>query len=125
GVALACAIALHPMLPRRDADDEHTGEETGLDAILAGVRYLKGRRVLQSTFTIDIVAMVFGMPRALFPALAGSQFHRGSEVVGWLFSAAAAGALIGAATSGWVRRVRRMGLAIMVAVTVWGACIAL
>jgi MFS family permease len=88
-----------------------------------GLRYLKGKRVLQSTFTVDIVAMVFGMPRVLFPVLAATQFHRGPEVVGWLFSAVALGALIGALSSGWVGRIRRHGLAILVAVTVWGAAI--
>jgi MFS family permease len=121
GVAFACALALRPMRPRRD---EHTADERGLDAVLAGVRYLRGRRVLQSTFTIDIVAMVFGMPRALFPQLAQEQFGGGDAVVGLLFSAFAAGALLGALTSGWVSRVRRMGLAIVVSVALWGVAIA-
>jgi MFS family permease len=122
GVALACAVMLRPLVPRRG---EHAEEERGLAAVLGGLRYLKGRRVLQSTFTIDVVAMVFGMPRALFPVLAVKQFHRGKEVVGLLFSAVAAGALLGALTSGWVGRIRRMGLAIIVAVALWGAAIAL
>ncbi len=121
-VALFCALMLRPLKPQRAAHETVT---RGVDAVLEGVRYLKGRRVLQSTFTIDIVAMVFGMPRALFPILAVKQFHRGPEVVGWLFSAAAAGALLGALTSGWVRRIRRMGLAIIVAVALWGASITL
>ena len=56
--------------------------------------------MLQSTFTVDIVAMVFGMPRVLFPVLADEQFHRGTEVVGWLFAAPALGALVGALTLG-------------------------
>jgi MFS family permease len=120
GVALVCALMLGPLLPQRD---EQLADERGLDAVLAGVRYLKGRRVLQSTFTIDIVAMVFAMPRALFPELAHDQFHRGDAVVGYLFSAMAAGALIGALTSGWVSRVRRQGRAIVVAVALWGAAI--
>jgi MFS family permease len=122
GVALVCALMLRPLVPKRDPNAE---EERGLDAVLAGIRYLKGRRVLQSTFTIDIVAMVFGMPAALFPVLAVVQFHRGAEVVGWLLAAVAAGALIGALTSGWVGHVRRMGLAIIIAVAVWGASITL
>jgi MFS family permease len=89
--------------------------------VLTGLRYLRGRRVLQSTFTVDIVAMVFGMPRALFPVLARKQFGGGPEIVGWLFAAPAFGALVAAVSSGWVGRVRRQGLAILVAVTVWGA----
>ena len=86
-----------------------SGEErraSGLAAIREGFAYLKGRRVLQSTFLIDIVAMVFGMPRALFPILAVQQFHGGPEIVGVLFSALAVGALGGALTTGWVGRIR-------------------
>jgi predicted MFS family arabinose efflux permease len=67
--------------------------------------------------------MVFGMPRVLFPALAIGRFHRGAAGVGWMLSAVAIGALVGALTSGWVARVRRWGLAIIVAVSVWGAAI--
>jgi MFS family permease len=118
GVAFVCALMLRPLVPERD---EHNADETGIDAVLAGVRYLRGKRVLQSTFTIDIIAMVFGMPRALFPQLAHEQFHGGDAIVGLLFSAAAAGALVGALTSGWVGRVRHQGRAILVAVAVWGA----
>jgi MFS family permease len=115
-VALAAAFALRPQIPDRTGQ----GDESGWAAVRSGARYLRHKPVLQSTFTIDIVAMVFGMPRVLFPELAATQFHRGPEVVGWLFSAVAFGALLGALTSGWVRRVFRPGLAILVAVTVWG-----
>ena len=74
-----------------------------------GLRYLRGKRILQSTFTVDIVAMVFGMPRALFPVLAASSSVGGPEAVGWLFSAVAVGALVGALASGGCRRIRRQG----------------
>jgi MFS family permease len=79
--------------------------------------------VLQSTFTVDLCAMIFGMPRALFPRLAVVQFHRGPEVVGLLFSALSVGALIGALTSGWISSITRPGRAILVAVTVWGLAV--
>jgi MFS family permease len=115
-VALGAALLLRPQLPDRTGHDD----EQGWAAVRGGLRYLRHKRILQSTFTVDIVAMVFGMPRVLFPELADKQFHRGPEVVGWLFSAVALGALLGALTSGWVKRVRRPGLAILVAVTVWG-----
>ena len=120
-VALVFAFMLRPQLPVRDPD---RAVESGWTAVLAGVRFLKGRRVIQSTLTIDIVAMVFGMPRVLFPALALGQFHLGPEAVGFMFAAPAFGAFVGALSSGWVARVRRMGLAIIMAVTVWGAAIA-
>ena len=92
----------------------------GVKGVVEGFRYLKGRRVLQTTFTADLIAMIFGMPRALFPVLAVTQFHRGEEVVGALFSAVAVGALLGALTTGWVGRIRRQGLAVLVAVAIWG-----
>jgi MFS family permease len=108
-------MAPHPPMSR--ADNERA---SGLRAIGEGFRYLRGRRVLQSTFIVDLIAMIFGMPRALFPVLARVQFHRGAEVVGFLFAAPAVGALLGALTTGWVGRVERQGLAVLVAVGVWG-----
>ncbi len=98
-----------------------SSEEEGWARVTAGFRYLKGRRVLQATFIVDLIAMIFGMPRALFPVLAEVQFNGGPELVGLLFSAVAVGALIGALTSGWVHRIRRQGLAVLLAVAVWGA----
>lgn len=103
-------------LSQRDASDEE-----GWARVTAGFRYLKGRRVLQATFIVDLIAMVFGMPRALFPVLAQVQFDAGPELVGLLFSAVAVGALIGALTSGWVHRIKRQGLAVLIAVALWGA----
>lgn len=97
---------------------------TGWDAVKEGFSFVRASRLLQSTFTIDLIAMIFGLPRALFPILAVTQFHRGPEVVGLLFSAPAAGALIGALTGGWARHVRRQGKAVIWAVAAWGAAIA-
>jgi predicted MFS family arabinose efflux permease len=119
GVAILFALRLRPPPPTRAA----AGEPEGWEAIKEGFAYLKGRRVLQSTFTVDLVAMIFGMPRALFPRLAVVQFHRGPEVVGLLFSALSFGALLGALTSGWVSGVRRPGRAILVAVAIWGLAV--
>jgi MFS family permease len=119
--AIYATYRLPPQVPR------HEGEQpsTGLAAIRESFAFIRGRRVLQATFVVDLVAMIFGMPRALFPILAVSQFHRGAEIVGGLFSAIAAGAVLGATTAGWVRRVRRQGLAVLAAVVIWGGCIAL
>ncbi len=75
-------------------------------------------------YVIDVNAMVFGMPRALFPALAATVFGGGATTVGLLYAAPGAGALLGALTTGWVGRVRRQGLAVICAVIVWGAAIA-
>ena len=118
GATLGAAILMRPMPPTRDEGEDAA---MGWAAIKAGFHYLKGRRVIQSTFYIDLVAMVFGMPRALFVILAATQFHRGAEVVGFLFAAPAAGALIGALTAGWVGGVRHQGRAVIWAVAAWGA----
>ena len=95
----------------------------GLASVVAGLRYLRGRQAMQGAYLIDINAMVFGMPRALFPALALSVFHGGARTLGYLYAAPAAGALIGALTTGWLARVHRQAWAVIVAVVVWGAAI--
>jgi MFS family permease len=116
---LVAAAGIRPVPPERAP-----GAATGWAAVREGFGYLRGRPVLQSTFIVDIVAMVFGMPRALFGFLAVSRFHAGAEVTGYLFSAPAVGALIAAATTGWVGRVRHQGRAVLLAVVLWGAGIA-
>jgi len=102
------------------------GEATspGLRSVLEGLRFVKGHQPLQGSYAIDINAMVFGMPRALFPALATTVFGGGAGVLGLLYAAPGAGALVGALTSGWVGRVVRQGRAVVIAVVVWGAAIA-
>ena len=94
-------------------------------AIKEGLSFATRTPVLLSIFVIDLVAMIFGMPRAVFPALAKNTFHMGAEGVGILYAAPAVGALIGALTTGWVGGVKRQGLAVLLAVTAWGAAIAL
>ena len=100
------------------------GTRFGLRSMAEGLRYLKGRAVLQGTFVIDLNAMVLGMPRALFPALGLLRFHGGAATVGLLYAAPGAGALIGALFTGWVAAVRKQGRAVLIAVTIWGTAIA-
>jgi MFS family permease len=89
-----------------------------------GVRFLRSRQALQGVYIIDVNAMVFGMPRALFPAMAGSVFGGGTITLGFLYAAPGIGALIGAVTTGWVAHLKRQGRAVIVAVIAWGAAIA-
>ncbi|HTT91095.1 MAG TPA: MFS transporter, partial [Acidimicrobiales bacterium] len=88
------------------------------------ISFLRGDRALQTVYLIDLVAMVFGMPRALFPAFGTVLFHGDARTVSYLYTAVGAGALIGALTTGWVTHVRRQGRAVVIAVLVWGASIA-
>jgi MFS family permease len=77
------------------------------------------------SFAIDLMAMTFGMPRALFPVLSVSVYHAGAEGTGLLFAAVSVGATVAALTTGWLEHARRLGLIVVWAVAVWGAAIAL
>lgn len=89
-----------------------------LSGIREGLRYAFSRPLLLGTYVIDMNAMIFGMPLALFPAIA--EAYGGSRVVGYLYAAPAAGALIATLSSGWTSRVQRHGLAVAIAASVWG-----
>jgi MFS family permease len=117
--SIVAAMLLRPLPPKRE-DDEPTSPWR---EIKDGFSYLRRQRVLISTFLIDLDAMIFGMPRALFPVLALDVFRVGPQGLGLLFAAPAAGAVIGAVTAGWVGRIRRQGLAVIWAVVLWGAAI--
>jgi MFS family permease len=118
----AAIVATFLIAPQPPADA--TGRPLGLREIVAGFGYLRGRPVLQGAFLLDINATVFGVPRAVFPALAATVFGGGARTLGLLYAAPGAGALLGAVTTGWVGRVRRQGRAVILAVLVWGAAIA-
>jgi MFS family permease len=117
----AVLVAVFVMSPQPPAGGE--GHSPGLRSIVEGFKYLRGRQSIQGAYLIDINAMVFGMPRALFPALATTVFGGGAATVGFLYAAPGAGALVGAVTTGWVGRVRRQGRAVIIAVIVWGLAI--
>jgi MFS family permease len=112
------ASFLGPMPPERG---DHA--DTGWRAIREGFRFARGHRLIMSTFVIDLIAMIFGLPRVLFPFLIVQRFDQEPEALGLLFAALAVGALLGALTSGWTGRVRRQGLAVIVSVIAWGVAI--
>jgi len=121
--SIACmfvaASFLRPMPPLRE---DHA--DTGLRAIREGFDFARKHRLIMSTFVIDLIAMVFGLPRVLFPFLIVEKFERAPEAIGLLFAALAVGALLGALTSGWTGRVHRQGLAVILSVVAWGVAIA-
>jgi MFS family permease len=103
---------------------EGGGRTFSVESIREGIDFLKSRRLIQAAMLIDLKAMVFGMPTALFPAF-GEDVLGGDEfTVGLLFAAPGAGAMLAALTSGWVPRVRRQGRAVVIAVLCWGLGIA-
>ncbi len=102
------------------------GEERGgIAAIKEGLSFAFRTPLLLSIFVIDLVAMIFGMPRAVFPALADEVFKIGAGGVGFLYAAPSVGALLAALAGGWVTRVRRQGLAVIASVVAWGGAITL
>jgi len=96
-------------------------EPPSLRQIAEGLRYARSRQELIGTYAVDMVAMFFGMPMALFPAIA--DHLGGARVLGLLFAAPAVGSLLATATSGWTNRVHRHGLAVITAATAWGLAI--
>jgi MFS family permease len=96
-------------------------ERPSLRSVAEGLRYAWSRPELLGTYVVDIVAMVFGMPMALFPAIA-TRFG-GAGTLGLLYAAPSAGALLVSAASGWIARVHRHGLAIALAAAAWGLAV--
>jgi MFS family permease len=95
----------------------------GLAAVREGLAFVRRRRVILSTFVIDLDAMIFGMPTSLFPVLALDVYKVGAAGLGLMAAAPGVGALVGALLSGWVSRVGRIGFAVIVAVVIWGVAI--
>ncbi len=120
-VALTAAYRLPPLPPVAEADQL---ARPGLRSVIEGLRFIATAPVLLMSFVVDIVAMVFAMPRALFPEVAETRFG-GEQAVGWLFAAIAIGAVVGGLSSGWIGRVRRQGVALTVAIVAWGGAVAL
>ncbi|HEX5622099.1 MAG TPA: MFS transporter [Solirubrobacteraceae bacterium] len=110
---VALAAMRTPPPPERQA--------LGLRAIGEGLRYAGSRQELIGTYVIDIIAMFFGMPMALFPALA--ERYGGGAVVGLLYAAPSAGAVVATLSSGWSRRVHHHGRAVVLAAASWGVAI--
>ncbi len=121
GAALVAVFLISPQPPSSGAGEAR--HRPGLRSIIEGLRFVRGRQAIQGAYLIDVNAMVFGMPRALFPALATNVFGGGAATLGFLYAAPGAGALIGALTTGWVGRVRRQGRAVIIAVIAWGIAI--
>jgi MFS family permease len=96
-------------------------QKPSLAAITDGMKYARGRQELMGSYLIDFNAMLFGMPNALFPAIADRL--GGGRVLGLLYAAPAVGAFIASAASGWTARVTRYGTAIILAAAAWGVAI--
>ena len=115
---LAVIVALAGMHPSPPTAERLS---VGWSAIKEGLRFLRGKQVLQGTFWIDLNAMIFGLPVALYPAFVLDILDASPAVLGLLYSAEAFGALVVALLSGRAKHVRRQGLVTIIACMCWGA----
>ncbi|MFE7789656.1 MFS transporter [Streptomyces sp. NPDC057460] len=118
--ALYAMWRLPSMLPER-GDDAGSQKRA---SVVGGLRFLAARPILRMTFFTDLCAMVLAHPRALFPVVAVVWYGGDAKTTGLLVAAPALGALLGGVFSGWLSRIRRHGLAVIVAVACWGSAIA-
>ncbi|MET7382894.1 MFS transporter [Streptomyces sp. NPDC005526] len=121
-VAVWAVLRLPPLPPAAGGG----ARRAGLREIAAGFRYIARHKVLLLSFLADVVAMVFGMPRALFPQLAAETYAPNGEglALGLLFAAVPVGAVAGGLFSGAFSRARRHGWMVIGSVTAWGAAVA-
>ena len=124
--AITCIVpifATFQLSPIPPTNSEQGSSGWGLGAVLDGFRYLAGHHVVLMSFVVDLIAMIFGMPRALFPQMAHESFGgpiEGGMTIALLAAAMSAGAVAGGVFSGWLPRIRRQGLTVVVAIVVWG-----
>lgn len=119
--ALWAVLRLPPLPPQNGAPTR-----AGLRSVLDGFRYLALHPVLLASFLMDIIAMVFGMPRALFPEMAERTFGDppgGGAALGWLYAAIPLGAFAFGLLSGWLHRISRHGAGVTLAIVAWGAAV--
>jgi MFS family permease len=111
--------------PKEDTAGAAPVRRAGLREVAAGFRYITAHTVLLLSFVADIIAMIFGMPRALFPQLAATTYAPSGEglALGLLFAAIPLGALVGGLLSGTFSRARHHGLMVIGAVVAWGAAV--
>jgi MFS family permease len=114
-------LGMAPQLPHHD-DAERPSIRRSIGD---GLSFVRRSQALMGSFAIDLVAMTFGMPRALFPVLAVGVYGAGAGGTGLLFAAVSAGATVAALTTRWLDRVHRLGRIVIGAVVVWGLAIAL
>jgi MFS family permease len=112
------AVALLPPQPPGG-----TRREAPVAAVKRGLVFARRQPVILGGFAMDLAAMIFGMPRALFPVLALMTFHTGPGGLGLLYAAPGFGAVLAALSTGWISQARRLGRIIVVTIVIWGTAI--
>ena len=117
----SAALLAVAMLPPQAPVGEH--HEKPVAAIGRGLRFARSQPVILGGFAMDLAAMIFGMPRALFPVLAALTFHTGPGGLGLLYAAPGVGAVLAGLTTGWISRAQRLGRIIIVTIIIWGTSV--
>jgi MFS family permease len=120
---IVVTLRLAAMPPTARSESGSAGTKWGFAAVLDGFRYLSGNRVVLMSFVVDLIAMIFGMPRALFPQMAHQSFGgpvEGGTTMALLAAAMSVGAVAGGLFSGWLPRIQRQGLSVVWSIVVWG-----
>lgn len=97
--------------------------QTGMGALVDGLRFLRAHPVILAVLSLDFVATFFGSPRALLPVYANDILHVGSQGLGILLAATSIGAVALVPFSGSIARIPRQGLGVILAIVGWGLCI--
>lgn len=116
--AALLAVWLLPPQPPRS-----TVREPMIAALRRGFAFIRRRRVILGTYAMDLAAMIFGLPRAVFPVLAATTFHTDAQGLGYLYAAPGVGAVLAALSSGWLSRSSRLGRVVVVSIVAWGLAI--
>ncbi|WP_433499044.1 MFS transporter [Sphaerimonospora sp. CA-214678] len=109
-------------LPRLDPLGEIS--RPGLRSVFEGLSYIATKPIVLMSFAVDVIAMAFAMPRALFPEMTAERFAGSAVAFGWLSAAIPIGAVVAGLFSGWVGRVRRQGVALTLVIALWGGTVA-
>jgi hypothetical protein len=120
-IAVLLLRGLPPLSPGRGAGRVSVG--AAVRGVWEGFAFLRTQPVLLMTFVVDVIAMLFAWPQAVFPELADTRFAGSPNSLGWLFAGISIGALAMGLTSGWVSRVDRQGAVVVVSIAVWAVAI--
>ncbi|SEK49118.1 Predicted arabinose efflux permease, MFS family [Blastococcus sp. DSM 46786] len=120
-VAAVLLRGLPPLPPGRDAGKLRLG--AAVHGVWEGFAFLRTQPVLLMTFVVDVIAMLFAWPQAVFPELSETRYADSPNSLGWLFAGISIGALGMGLTSGWVSKVDRQGAVVIVSIAVWGVAI--
>jgi MFS family permease len=119
-ISILAVVQMSPLPP-----EDGGGLRNPISAMGESFVFLKDKPILLSNFVVDVNGQIFGLPKALFPALATNVFRNGAAGLGLLYAAPGVGAFLGAFLTGWCGKVRRQGRTVVILVAIWGIAIAL